>query len=148
MLFRSFMKSFSPVNLRPPAWDVALVLQSLTNPPYEALRTVEERFLAHKTLFLIALASVKRVVELHALSHHVSHSVGWKEVSFGFVPSFVAKTQDHSSLDPRFESFTVPALPKSSNYPNGKLLCPVRVVKCYLARTALHRPRCERLFVT
>ena len=147
MLFRSFRKSFAPVNLRPPAWDVALVLQSLTDPPYEPLRTVEERFLAHKTLFLMALASAKQVGELHALSYRVCHSVGWKEVSFRFVPSFVAKTQDHSSLDPRFESFTVPALLKSSNSSNGRLLCSVRAVKCYLARTAQHRPQCERLFV-
>ena len=59
MLFRSFAKSCSPQNLRPPAWDVALVLQSLTNQPYELIREAEERFLAHKTLFLIALASAK-----------------------------------------------------------------------------------------
>ena len=99
-------------------------------------------------LFLVALASAKRVGELHALSHRVSHSVGWKEVSFGFVPGFVAKTQDQSSLDPRFESFTVPALPKSRDSPNGRLLCPVRAVKCYLARTSNYRPDCNRLFVT
>ena len=50
MLFRSFSKSCSLIDLRPPAWDVPLALQSLTNPPYEPLKTVEERFLAHKTL--------------------------------------------------------------------------------------------------
>ena len=50
MLFRSFSKSCSPTDLRPPAWDLTLVLQSLTNPPYKPLKTVEERFLAHKTL--------------------------------------------------------------------------------------------------
>ena len=97
MLFRSFSKSCSPNDLRLPAWDVALVLQSLTDPPYEPLKTVEERFLAQKTLFMIALGSAKRVGELHALSYRVSHSVGWKEGSFSFVPGFVAKTQDQSS---------------------------------------------------
>ena len=148
MIFRSFAKSCSPQDLRPPAWDVALVLQSLTNQPYEPIREAEECFIAHKTLFLIALASAKRVGELHALSYRVSHSVSWREVSFSFLPGFVAKTQDQSSLDPRFENFTVPALPKSSSSPNGRLLCPVRAVKCYLNRTSQHRPRCERLFVT
>ena len=148
MLFRSFAKSCSPDDLCPPAWDVALVLQSLTEPPYEPLKTVEERFLTQKTLFLIALGSAKQVGELHALSYRVSHSVGWKEVSFSFVPGFVAKTQDQSSLDPRFESFMVPALPKSNGSPNGRLLCPVRAVKYYLTRTAQHRLQCERLFVT
>ena len=129
MLFRSFAKACSPQDLRPPAWDVALVLQSLINQPYEPIREAEERFLAHKTLFLIALASAKRVGELHALSYRVSHSADRKEVSFSFVPGFVAKTQDQSSFDPRFENFTVPALPKSSSSPNGRLLCPVRAVK-------------------
>ena len=92
------------------AWDVSLVLQSLTGAPYEPLRTCEERFLAQKTLFLLALASAKRIGELHALSYRVSHTRDWGEVSFAFVTSFVAKTQDPSSLAPRFEGFTVPAL--------------------------------------
>ena len=49
-LLRSFSRSVNPVELRPPAWDVSLVLQSLTGAPYEPLRTCEERFLAQKTL--------------------------------------------------------------------------------------------------
>ena len=60
----------------------------------------------------------------------------------------MAKTQDQSSLDPQFESFTVPALLRSRDSPNGRLLCLVRAVKHYLSRTASHRPRCERLFIT
>ena len=68
-------------------------------------------------------------------------------MSFSFVPGFVAKTQDQSSLDPQFESFTIPALPKLRGSPNGRLLCPVRAVKYYLSRTAQHRLHCERLFV-
>ena len=146
-LLRSFSRSVNPVELRPPAWDVSLVLQSLTEAPYEPLRTCDERFLAQKTLFLLALASAKRIGELHALSYRVSHSRGWGEVSFCFVPGFVAKTQDPSSLAPRFEGFSVPALPPTQNR-NGRLLCPVRAVRRYLDRTADHRPRCQRLFVT
>ena len=60
----------------------------------------------------------------------------------------MAKTQDPSSLAPRFEGFSVPALPNTQKNRNGRLLCPVRAVKVYLDRTASHRPRCERLFVT
>ena len=147
-LLRSFARSVNPVELRPPAWDVSLVLQSLTGAPYEPLRTCEERFLAQKTLFLLALASAKRIGELHALSYRVSHTRDWGEVSFAFVTGFVAKTQDPSSLAPRFEGFTVPALPNERKNRNGRLLCPVRAVKVYLDRTASHRPRCEWLFVT
>ena len=148
MLLRSFSRSLDPVELRPPAWDIALVLQSLTGAPYEPLRTCDERFLAQNTLFLLALASAKRIGELHTLSYRVSHSRNWGEVSFSFVPGFVAKTQDPSFLAPRFEGFTVPALPNAKNNRNGRLLCPVRAVRRYLDRTATHRLRCERLFVT
>ena len=148
MLLRSFSRSVDPVELRSPAWDVALDLQSLTGAPYEPLRTCDERFLAQKTLFLLALASAKRIGDLHTLSYRVSHSGGWAEVSFSFVPGFMAKTQDPSSLAPRFEGFTVPALPNARNNHNGRLLCPVQVVRRYLDHTAAHRPRCERLFVT
>ena len=147
-LLRSFARSVNLVELRPPAWDVSLVLQSLTGAPYEPLRTCEERFLAQKMLFLLALASAKRIGELHALSYRVSHTRDWGEVSFAFVTGFVAKTQDPSSLAPRFEGFTVLALPNARKNRNGRLLCPVRAVKVYLDRTASHRPRCERLFVT
>ena len=146
MLLRSFSRSVNPLELHPPVWDVALVLQSLTGVLYEPLRTCDERFLAQKTLFLLALASAKRG-ELHALSYRVSHSRGWAEVSFSFVSGFVAKTQDPSSLAPWLEGFTVPALPNARNNRSGRL-CPVRAVRCYLDRTAAHHPLCERLFVT
>ena len=99
-------------------------------------------------LFLLALASAKRIGELHALSYRLSHTRGWGEVSFSFVPGFVAKTQDLSSLAPRFEGFSVPALPNARKNCNGRLLCPVRAVRYYLDRTAAHCPRCEWLFVT
>ena len=82
------------------------------------------------------------------MSYRVSHTRNWGEVSFSFVTGFVAKTQDPSSLAPRFEGFSVPALPNARNNRNGRLLCPVQAVKVYLDRTAPHRPRCERFFVT
>ena len=99
----------------------------------------------HRKLFLLALASAKHIGELHALSYRVSHTRNWGEVSFYFVTGFVAKTPDPSSLAPRFEGFSVP---NARNNRNGRLLCPVRAVGCYLDRTAPHCPRCERFFVT
>ena len=73
MLLRNFARSVDPVELRPPVWDVSLVLQSLTGAPYEPLRTCEERFLAQKTLLLLALASAKRIGELYDLSYSLSY---------------------------------------------------------------------------
>ena len=97
-LLRSFGRSVNPVELRPPALDVSLVLQSLTGAPYEPLRTCEERFLAQKTLFLLALASAKRIGELHALSYRVSHTRDWGEVFLCFCHGFCG--QDSGSLFP------------------------------------------------
>ena len=72
-------------------------LQSLTGPPYEPLRTCEERFLAQKTLFLLALASAKRIESL----------IPGTGVRFPLLLSLVLwpRTQDPSSLAPRFEGF-------------------------------------------
>ena len=84
MLLRNFSRSLDPVELRPRAWDVALVLQSLTGTLYEPLRECNERFLAQKTLFLLALASAKHIGELHALSYRVSH---WARLRFPFLSS-------------------------------------------------------------
>ena len=105
-------------------------------------------FLPRKCFFSWPLPRLKRIGELHALSHRISHSSDWGEVSFTFVAGFVAKTQDPSSSAPRFEGFPVLALPTASTNRNGRLLCPVRAVRCYLDRIAAHRPRCERLFIT
>ena len=148
MLFRSFSISARPSEIRPPAWDLALVLSSLKGAPYEPLRSASERVVAQKALFLLALASSKRIGELHGLSYRLAHSEGWKEVSFSFVPAFVAKTQDPSISDPRFESFSIPALPRRGSDPDARLLCPVRAVRRYVDMTAEHRPALARLFIS
>lgn len=47
----------------------------------------------------------------------------------------VAKTQNPSVPDAKFESFSIPSLDFVDNYPDKKLLCPVRVLLCYLKGT-------------
>ncbi len=51
-----------------PSWDLSLVLTALQQGPFEPLQTVELKFLSMKTLLLLALASIKRVGDLHAFS--------------------------------------------------------------------------------
>ena len=66
MLLRSFSRSVDPVELRPLAWDVALVLQSLTGAPYEPLRTCDERFLCWPLprLSVLVSSTLCRIVSL------------------------------------------------------------------------------------
>ena len=149
MLMRSFSKSCSPQEIRPPEWDVTLVLRSLTGAPYEPLRQASLRDVTLKTIFLLALASAKRVGELHGISFQVRHSRGWNSMTFSFVPDFVAKNQDPSVFDPRFESFTIPSLRDFSGGDQDEmLLCPVRSVREYLRRTRDSRPEFPRLFLS
>lgn len=146
-LFRGFAKSAPPRSPRIPAWDLSLVLRSLMKSPYEPLRLASMRDMALKTSFLLALASVRRVSELHGLSAEVRHSKGWSSMTFSLAPDFLAKTQlpgDESQSD-----FTIPALKDFvGDSEEDRLLCPVRAVREYLRRTRDCRPRCSRLFVT
>ena len=96
-----------------PVWVVSLVLQNLIGVPWSSYGHAKFVFLVLQALFILAPASAGRIGVFHALSYRGSHSRVWSEVSFSFVPGFVAKTQDPSSLAPRFAGFTVPAQPKA-----------------------------------
>ncbi|KAL0195560.1 hypothetical protein M9458_009132, partial [Cirrhinus mrigala] len=51
-----------------PSWNLSLVLRALQQGPFEPLQSVKLKFLSMKTLLLLALASIKRVEDLHAFS--------------------------------------------------------------------------------
>ncbi len=44
-----------------PYWDLALVLRTLQNVPFEPLQSVELKILVMKTLLLVDLAFIRRV---------------------------------------------------------------------------------------
>ena len=68
-MFRSFEKSCPLCEVRPPDWNLSLVLQCLSRPPFEPLKlSSDKQHLTWKTSFLLAPASAKRVSELHSLS--------------------------------------------------------------------------------
>ena len=67
-LLRSFRLSSAERIMRPPAWDLSKMLQYLVTSAFEPLSQASFRALTLKTLFLLALATAKRVGELQALS--------------------------------------------------------------------------------
>ena len=75
-LLRSFRLSSAERVLRPPAWDLSKVLTYLVSPAFEPLSQASFRALRLKTLFLLALATAKRVGELQALSSVVTFVAG------------------------------------------------------------------------
>ncbi len=56
------------VRPRMPTWDLAVVLEALSKVPFETLEEVLLRFLTVKTVFLLAISSLKKVGDLQALS--------------------------------------------------------------------------------
>ena len=146
-LLRSFAVSCPPRSSRLPAWDLSLVLRSLLRAPYEPLRTASTRDVSLKAVFLLALATARRVSELHGLSAEVRHSRGWTSMTFSLAPDFVAKTQLPGQVS--LDEITIPALTEFvGEQEEESLLCPVRAVREYLRRTRDCRPSCSRLFVT
>ena len=76
--------------------DLSLVLHIFTQSHFEPLAEVNLKHLTLETVFLVALATAKRVSEIHGFSKIVSHTENYKTMTFTFVHGFVAKTQKPS----------------------------------------------------
>ena len=95
-LIRSFQLERPLQRKVAPQWNLSLVLQALTKPPFEPIAKCELKFLTLKTVFLVALASGRRRSELHALcfdSHHFRQNQDQSMVTLYPDLEFVAKTQ-------------------------------------------------------
>ncbi|KAL0152042.1 hypothetical protein M9458_052646, partial [Cirrhinus mrigala] len=108
-----------------PTWDLALVLDALTGPPFEPIQSVSLRALSLKTALLLALASVKRVGDLQALS--IDDSC----IEFGPGHNTIRNIPPETSAEP--------GTPDT-------LLCPVRTVRTYTERSREFRLS-DQLFV-
>ena len=136
-----------------PSWDLAFVLWSLSQPPFEpvAEESTPLKFLTWKTVFLLLLASGSRRSEIHALSgSEISHAPDWKYVSVKPIPGFLSKTALRSSGATVFEGIRIRALSTilGPDLPDDRKLCPVRSLKAYLARTKSFRKGQKRLFIS
>ena len=143
-LVRSFEISAPRPIFPPPPWDLDKVLEFLSGPPFEPL--VRASFLdkTKKALFLLAMATAKRVSELQALLFSVSFQ--GKDLVLYYDPFFRAKTE--SVINPLPRSVVVPSLSDFAGNLLERLHCPVRAIK-YLhkaARSASFIP--PRLFVS
>ena len=71
-LLRSFCLERPLSSSLVPPWDLLVVLQFLRGPPFEPLASASLRALTQKVLFLVSLATARRVGELQAVSCEVS----------------------------------------------------------------------------
>ncbi len=136
-----------PRPLTVPTWDLPTVLRALKGPPFEPLQSTDLRSLSLKTALLLALASVKRVGDLQALSTSPAC------LEFGPNDSKVVLKPRHGyvpkvlSTPFRAQVITLSALPPSEEDRELSLLCPVRALRIYFERSAPFR-HTEQLFVS
>ena len=75
--------------VHPPSWDLDVVLCYLNSPTFEPLSSASLRNVMKKVLFLVSLATAKRVGELQAVSRYVSFASS--NACLSYVPEFLAK---------------------------------------------------------
>ena len=90
-LVRSFEISAPRTLHHTPPWDLDKVLEYLSGPPFEPLAEASFRNKTRKALFLLAMATAKRIGELQALSFSVSHR--GDDLVLHYDPFFLAKTE-------------------------------------------------------
>ncbi len=125
-----------------PTLNLPTVLRALKSPPFELLQSVDLHPLMLKTALLLALASVKHMGDLQALS--VSPSC----LEFGHNNSKIVLKQRHGYLPKVFRAqvITLSLLPPSEQGQGLNLLCPVRALRIYIEHSAPFR-QSEQLFV-
>uniref|UniRef100_UPI003AAB97E8 uncharacterized protein n=1 Tax=Centroberyx gerrardi TaxID=166262 RepID=UPI003AAB97E8 len=133
-----------------PQWDLPLVLQALSNQPFEPIAQISLKWLSIKTALLLALTSTKRVSDLCALSIHPSCLAINGDGSSAVLrpnPTFIPK-----NIRSSFRSRTItlsaffPAPHREEREESLNKLCPVRALACYVERTAAVRST-QQLFV-
>ena len=144
-LLRSFKIERPISQSRVPPWDLARVLAFLRSPAFEPLASLDLRQLTKKVLFLVSLATARRVGELQAVSSLVSFKGNVAYLSY--LPEFLAKTENEGNQLPRY--FELKSLSDFvGNLEEELLLCPVRALRVYLNRTSQGGTRPRNLFVS
>lgn len=98
-LLRSFRIERPLISSRVSPWDLSKALSLLRSREFEPLSSLSLRQLTKKVLFLLALATAKRVGEIQVVSHLVSFSND--SVFLSYLPEFVAKTETEVNRVPR-----------------------------------------------
>jgi hypothetical protein len=150
-LIDSFFRDKPAFQKQVPPWDLRVVLQALTEAPFEPLAQAPLKFLTFKTVFLVTLASGKRRSEVHALiESRVRHSNNWSKVTLEPSSRFLSKNQIAKHGTNIFRPIVIEALGPtlSDELSDDKKLCPVRALRYYLSRTKDLRKGRELLFIS
>ena len=157
LLLRGFRIERPRDRIAMPRWDLHIVLQSFFMPPFVSDPPISSddaillKWRTLKTVFLLSLASARRVSFLHALScapGHILFGLGnaqnQQAVSVLPEPGFLTKTQLPSEAP---SWITIPGIAYLNPQERDRWLCPVRQLRLYLRDSATVRRDRTRLFV-
>lgn len=92
---KRFLKGLANLNAPsrppPPAWNLDLVLEALSHPPFERLATIPLHILTIKLLFLLALTSARRVSEIKTMNAASPYTIFSKDSHVESSPSVYSK---------------------------------------------------------
>ena len=109
-ILSSFEKSCLPREIKPPEWNLSLVLKCLTCHPYEPMKLSSDKHLICKTFFLLLMLRPKWLVSCMIFRTESKYRSGWKSCTLAFAPDFITKSQNPLVLDPRFLEFIISLL--------------------------------------
>jgi hypothetical protein len=113
------------------------------------MATANHKLVTYKTLFLLTLASAKRISEIHALQSKLSWHHKYKAVTIPFDPKFLAKTQNPGDYRTHESTITIQALTQVLGAQDiDRFLCPLRALRFYMSRTKSFRHNSENLFLS
>ena len=133
-----------------PAWDLRVVLDAITEPPFEPLSSLGWELLSLKMVFLLAIASAKRVSELRALSvHPACMRLGGEGSAISLLPNpaFLPKVLSRFFVARPLVLDPFHPLPhESPEVARLHLVCLVWALRSYIACTSSSR-QTDQLFV-
>ena len=127
------------------------MLHQLTKAPFEPMQDASLKHLTFKTVFLLALASGKRISEIHAwLNKYVSYKDNYSKVALSPSASFISKNQLAREGSGSVSTVVIPALAPTldRSLKQDRTLCPVRALRFYVDRAKDMRQGKELLFVS
>ncbi|KAK2866765.1 hypothetical protein Q7C36_002821, partial [Tachysurus vachellii] len=126
---------------RLPSWDLSVVLEGLLEAPFEPMESASEKFLTLKSALLLALASLRRVGDLQALSIAptcLEFSPGMSKAILHPRPGYVPKVPRIAGCPIILQAYCPPPH-ESAEQGRLHLLCPVRALRTYVHRSSSWR---------
>ena len=150
-LLSSFHRDCPKSSRNLPKWNYTVLLNELTQAPFEPIKDTDLKHLTFKTAFLLVLASGKRRSKIHDwVANKVSNLGQWEKVTLFPSSDFIAKNQLAREGSQCVSPVTIPAMTTIVNrqLKQDRTVCLVRALSFYSDRTKDLRGSQSLLFIS